>query len=85
VLKGVPASVTTATLYPDNPTHSIFTPLGCKAFKLIQDQGTHKLITYYKTWADLEKVIGKPFSLDEVLYLQLEIKKEMLSEGNSRR
>ncbi|CAB5365102.1 unnamed protein product [Rhizophagus irregularis] len=65
VLKGVPASVNTATLYPENPAHSILAPIGCKAFKLIQDQGTRKLITYYELWADLEKVIGKPFSLNE--------------------
>ncbi|CAB4415329.1 unnamed protein product [Rhizophagus irregularis] len=65
VLKGVPASVTTATLYPDNPAHSVLVPLGCKAFKIIQDRGTRKLITYYESWADLEKVLGKAFSLDE--------------------
>ncbi|CAB4442703.1 unnamed protein product [Rhizophagus irregularis] len=65
VLKGVPASVTTAALYPDNPAHSILVPLGCKAFKIIQDRGTRKLITYYESWADLEKVLGKAFSLDE--------------------
>ncbi|PKY51961.1 hypothetical protein RhiirA4_424900, partial [Rhizophagus irregularis] len=38
---------------------------GCKAFKIIQDRGTRKLITYYESWADLEKVLGKAFSLDE--------------------
>ncbi|PKY45085.1 hypothetical protein RhiirA4_459581 [Rhizophagus irregularis] len=58
--KGVPTLVTTATLYPDNPAHFILAPLGCKAFKLIQDRGTRKLITYFESW-----VIGKPFSLDE--------------------
>ncbi|PKY47444.1 hypothetical protein RhiirA4_462640 [Rhizophagus irregularis] len=36
-LGGVPTSVTTAILYPDNPAYSILVPLGCKAFKLIQD------------------------------------------------
>jgi hypothetical protein len=65
VVKGVPALVIIATLYPDNPAHSILAPIGCKAFKLIQDRGTCKLIIYYESWADLEKVIGKPFSLDE--------------------
>ncbi|POG71723.1 hypothetical protein GLOIN_2v1774577 [Rhizophagus irregularis DAOM 181602=DAOM 197198] len=38
VLKGVPALVNTATLYPENPAHSILAPIGCKAFKLIQDR-----------------------------------------------
>ncbi|CAB4416986.1 unnamed protein product [Rhizophagus irregularis] len=42
-----------------------FTPKGCKAFKIIQDRSTRKLITYYESWADLEKVLGKAFSLDE--------------------
>ncbi|CAB4432904.1 unnamed protein product [Rhizophagus irregularis] len=65
VLIEVPASTTTATLYLDNPTHSIFTPTGCKAFKLIQDRSTRKLITYYELWVNLDKVIGKAFSLDE--------------------
>ncbi|GBC23508.2 hypothetical protein GLOIN_2v1473242 [Rhizophagus irregularis DAOM 181602=DAOM 197198] len=65
VIKGVPASVNTATLYPENHAHSILAPIGCKAFKLIQDWDTRKLITYYESWADLNKVIGKPFSLDE--------------------
>ncbi|PKK62181.1 hypothetical protein RhiirC2_790732 [Rhizophagus irregularis] len=37
-LPGVSASVNTATLYPENPVHSILTPIGCKAFKLIQDR-----------------------------------------------
>ncbi|PKY50852.1 hypothetical protein RhiirA4_467543 [Rhizophagus irregularis] len=67
VLIGVPATTNIATLYPDNPAHSILTPTGCKAFKLIQDRGTRKLITYYKSWADLDKVIGKAFSLDEFM------------------
>ena len=49
VLIGVPASTTTASLYPDNPAHSILTPTGCKAFKIIQDRGTRKLITYYES------------------------------------
>ncbi|CAB4432958.1 unnamed protein product [Rhizophagus irregularis] len=65
VLIEVPASTTTATLYLDNPTHSIFTPTGCKAFKLIQDRSTCKLITYYELWVNLDKVIGKAFSLGE--------------------
>ncbi|PKY55580.1 hypothetical protein RhiirA4_475145, partial [Rhizophagus irregularis] len=38
VLIGVPATTNIATLYPDNPAHSILTPTGCKAFKLIQDR-----------------------------------------------
>ncbi|CAB4417349.1 unnamed protein product [Rhizophagus irregularis] len=65
MLKEVPASVTTATLYLDNPAHSILAPLGCKAFKLIQDRSTRKLITYYESWTDLEKVLDMSFSLDE--------------------
>ncbi|PKY52134.1 hypothetical protein RhiirA4_469578 [Rhizophagus irregularis] len=68
VLIGVPATTNIATLYPDNPAHSILTPTGCKAFKLIQDRGTRKLITYYESWADLDKVIAKkePTSEGEV-------------------
>ncbi|PKY31328.1 hypothetical protein RhiirB3_448877 [Rhizophagus irregularis] len=65
VLIGVFAFTTIAILYPDNPAHLIFTPTGCKAFKLIQDRGTRKLIIYYETWADLDKVIGKAFSLTD--------------------
>ncbi|PKY39284.1 hypothetical protein RhiirA4_452449 [Rhizophagus irregularis] len=38
VLIGVPATTNIATLYPDNPAHSILTPTGCKAFKLIHDR-----------------------------------------------
>ncbi|CAB4421255.1 unnamed protein product [Rhizophagus irregularis] len=38
VLIGVPANTNIATLYLDNPAHSILTPTGCKAFKLIQDR-----------------------------------------------
>ncbi|CAB4425130.1 unnamed protein product [Rhizophagus irregularis] len=64
-LGGVPASTTIALLYPDNPAQSILAPTGCKAFKLIQDRGTRKLITYYESWADLDKVIGKAFNLEE--------------------
>ncbi|PKY48667.1 hypothetical protein RhiirA4_464329 [Rhizophagus irregularis] len=64
-LGGVPASTTIASLYPDNPAQSILAPTGCKAFKLIQDRGTRKLITYYESWADLDKVIGKAFNLEE--------------------
>ncbi|GBC23672.2 hypothetical protein GLOIN_2v1473242 [Rhizophagus irregularis DAOM 181602=DAOM 197198] len=57
VLIGVSASITIATLYTENPAHSILTPIGCKAFKLIQDRGICKLITYYESWADLNKTI----------------------------
>ncbi|PKY24610.1 hypothetical protein RhiirB3_388122 [Rhizophagus irregularis] len=49
----------------ENPAHSILTPIGCKAFKLIQDRGICKLITYYESWADLDKTIGKAFSLNK--------------------
>ncbi|PKY61853.1 hypothetical protein RhiirA4_487414 [Rhizophagus irregularis] len=49
ILIGVPASTITAILYPNNPAQSILTFMGCKAFKLIQDRGTHKLITYYES------------------------------------
>ncbi|CAB4486970.1 hypothetical protein RhiirA5_407621 [Rhizophagus irregularis] len=69
VLIGIPVSITIATLYLKNPAHSILTPLGCKAFKLIQDRGTRKLITYYELWADLDRVI---------------IKKESPSEGKTK-
>ncbi|PKB99564.1 hypothetical protein RhiirA5_429501 [Rhizophagus irregularis] len=55
----VPALVSTATLYLDNSAQTILAPLKCKAFKLIQDQGTLKLITYYKFWTNIEKVIAK--------------------------
>uniref|UniRef100_U9UAE1 Uncharacterized protein n=1 Tax=Rhizophagus irregularis (strain DAOM 181602 / DAOM 197198 / MUCL 43194) TaxID=747089 RepID=U9UAE1_RHIID len=55
----VPALVSTATLYLDNSAQTILAPLECKAFKLIQDQGTLKLITYYKSWTNIEKVIAK--------------------------
>uniref|UniRef100_U9U2S4 Uncharacterized protein n=1 Tax=Rhizophagus irregularis (strain DAOM 181602 / DAOM 197198 / MUCL 43194) TaxID=747089 RepID=U9U2S4_RHIID len=65
VLIGVSASITIATLYTENPAHSILTPIGCKAFKLIQDRGICKLITYYESWADLNKTIGKAFSLNK--------------------
>ncbi|PKK69219.1 hypothetical protein RhiirC2_781277 [Rhizophagus irregularis] len=56
VLIGVSASTTIATLYTENPAYSILTPIGCKAFKLIQDRGICKLITYY---ANLDKTIVK--------------------------
>ncbi|PKY42824.1 hypothetical protein RhiirA4_456701 [Rhizophagus irregularis] len=55
VLIGVPTSTTIASLYLANPAHSILTPTGCKVFKLIQDKGTRKLITYYELWADLQR------------------------------
>ncbi|PKY59212.1 hypothetical protein RhiirA4_481780 [Rhizophagus irregularis] len=44
VLKGVPTSVTTAILYSDNPAHSVLVPLGCKAFKIIQDRAWTNLL-----------------------------------------
>ncbi|PKC01448.1 hypothetical protein RhiirA5_426688 [Rhizophagus irregularis] len=69
VLIGVFAFTTIATLYSNNPAHLILTPTGCKAFKLIQNRGTRKLIIYYETWANLDKVI---------------VKKELASEGEGR-
>jgi hypothetical protein len=52
-------------LYSDNPVYFILTPTRYKAFKLIQNKDIYKLITYYELWADLDKVFGKAFSLDE--------------------
>ncbi|PKY52847.1 hypothetical protein RhiirA4_470739 [Rhizophagus irregularis] len=39
--------------------------LGCKAFKLIQDRGTRKLITYYESWTDLDKVIDNDSEISQ--------------------
>ena len=63
VVMDIPDSITTKILYPeDNPAHSILSPLGCK---VVQDKGRCKLITYYNSWADLDKIINTNLSLQE--------------------
>jgi hypothetical protein len=53
-------------LYPaDNPAHSLLSSTGCKAFKLVQDKGRTKLITYYQSWADLDKVTNTKFNYED--------------------
>ncbi|CAB4421558.1 unnamed protein product [Rhizophagus irregularis] len=47
ILFNVLKLLTTSTLYPaDNPVQSLLSFISCKAFKLIQDKGHMKLITY---------------------------------------
>lgn len=66
VIFDTPKSLTTGFLYPaDNPAQSLLSAIGCKAFKLIQDKGRAKLITYYESWADLDKVVNTKFNFEE--------------------
>src|SRR3954463_11237436 len=65
VIKDLPGTVTTSSLYPEDSTQSPISYLGCKCFKIVQERNTQKLITYYKRWEDVDKVIGKEINLQK--------------------
>ena len=66
VVKDIPGNITTSTLYPINDlSQSSISPLKCKAFKVVQDSNTRKLIMYFENWAKLDKVINTTFNFQE--------------------
>jgi hypothetical protein len=49
ILVDISKSMNISILYPaDNPAYSMLSPIGYKAFKIIQNKGCLKLITYYQ-------------------------------------
>src|SRR4051812_24791872 len=53
------------TLYSENPIQSPISSLGCKYFKIVQKRNIWKLITYYKSWADLDQITDKEINLQK--------------------
>ena len=60
-------SVTNNIVYnAENPILSMLSQLdGALAFKIIQDRGRRKLITYFDTWASLDKALNTDFNFEE--------------------
>ncbi|GBC26703.2 uncharacterized protein OCT59_020840 [Rhizophagus irregularis] len=66
VVKDLPGTVINLLmLYPSDPSQSPISHLECKAFKVVQEKCTRKLIMYYKNWADLDKITNTKLNLHE--------------------
>src|SRR3954454_7069242 len=84
VVKDIPETLTTSTLYPEDRTQSPISYLGCKYFKIVQERKTRKLITYYESWADLDKVTGKDINIQEFTGVWQRYFSPQLSRGRNR-
>ncbi|CAB4425175.1 unnamed protein product [Rhizophagus irregularis] len=67
VVMDISKSITNNVVYnAENPTQSMLSQLdGTLAFKIIQDRGRRKLITYFDTWASLDKALNTEFNFEE--------------------
>ncbi|CAB4431716.1 unnamed protein product [Rhizophagus irregularis] len=67
VVMDISKSITNNVVYnAENPTQSMLSQLdSALAFKIIQDRGRRKLITYFDTWASLDKALNTEFNFEE--------------------
>ncbi|CAB4421244.1 unnamed protein product [Rhizophagus irregularis] len=84
VVKDIPGTITTSMLYPSDSSQSPISHLGCKAFKVVQEKSTCKLITYYKNWADLNKITNTKMNLQEYEGVWTRYFSSQLSKGHNR-
>ncbi|PKY33925.1 hypothetical protein RhiirB3_453233 [Rhizophagus irregularis] len=66
------------------PSQSPISHLRCKVFKVVQKKNIHKLITYYKNCADLDKTINIKLNLQEFKNVWIRYFSSQLSRDHNR-
>jgi hypothetical protein len=64
VLNNIPDDILTEFLFVDAISHHFLVEIGCKYYKIVKDlsKGFHKLITYYRSYNALERVLNTKFN-----------------------